>query len=612
MSFLVLIVASGVLGTLLLHGIDDQGVTERWLFRLYVGLSISAVIIIVLGSFSLRAAQCALYLIAAAGLGHELFFRKETLTTSSRHNTNDAPRDRLWYISAAALACATIPALAAVLAPVTGWDATVAHIALPQDYTRIGRICVLEGNDYSAYPHLLHSLFTYCYYESGERAVTLLNGMFGLLGCVALYVLGRRIEHRNAGMVAAAAFATAPVFIDQVGGASVDLAFAGMSVAALAAAVAWYDTEDRAWLLLAALLAGSSCGIRHTGYLVCVLLGAGVVLARSPSRFDSAIQFGAAVVLGALPWLTRSALLTGNPFYPFFAEFVSPGTLPAEPITRIAGHWSVRGTTLKDLAMFPWNIVMRPHWYDGWSKSPGGLVLFLGIPGLIVGGKRALPLGLYSIAGGACFFYFQRFARYILPFFLPMMVLAGVAACRLQHHYRRLPWLVMAAFGYGLLLALAAVHFKFPVIMGVEQREAYLERRVERYPAFVWANNHLLDGVTLSFDPRSYFFTGPAYCNYDALKFIREKSIAEQLEWLRRRDIRYVFVPRTYLEETEGLQAIGMLDIANQWTEQPDRFEPIAIFDALERPRAGGVERVEIYRVRYDGRNIRHGTEPCP
>ncbi|GAG44831.1 unnamed protein product, partial [marine sediment metagenome] len=226
--------------------------------------------------------------------------------------------------------------------------------------------------------------------------------------------------------------ATAPVFLDQAGTASIDLAFAALTAAALACLVAWFDEGKPAWLALAAFLAGSSCGIRHTGYLVCLLLGLAVLCGKNPNRVRTTAGFAGLALAAALPWLVRSAVVAGNPVYPFLESVFSPGRLPDASITAFAAHPSIKGTGWKDLLRFPWDIIMRPGLYDGWTKSPGGLVLLLGIPGLVVGGKRSRWLGGFSVAGGVSFFYFQRLARYLLPFFVPMMVVAGVAACRLK------------------------------------------------------------------------------------------------------------------------------------------------------------------------------------
>ena len=643
MAFFVVLAVAWVLGTCSLRRFTSGGTVENLTCRLYVGLSLSAVVSLVAGSVSLRAVQCLFYLIAALGLGYELIIRRQVQTAWGQAFV--LHRSFTWFdrICLCVLGCALVFSLVASLAPVTSWDAAVAHLALPKDYARQGYISLLEGNDYSGYPHLLHSLFAYAYFESGEVGVTMLNALFGALGCAAVFALGNRAQGRRCGLIAAAVYATAPIYIDQVGAASLDLAFAGMTVAALTGLLAWYEEEDRTWLWIAAFLAGSSCGIRHTGYVVCALLCIASLLAGGPERFRAAAYFCGVVFLGAFPWLARSALLTANPFYPFFSSVLSVGRIPAEEVAAVGAHSSIRGAGLVDLAWFPWRIILRPDRYDGWEKSPGGLVLFLGVPGLFIGGKRARWLGAFGIAGGVCLFYFRQSARYLLPFFAPMMVVAGMGATRLVECASaatfprapfsdcaatqgfsaalkratggmaallyRLPFrlmrdglfpLLVVAFAYGLTLDLAAVHFKIPVVLGLEERDEYLERRVERYEAFAWVNQNLpADSVILTLDPRSYYIRRATYQNCEALRFLRNAPFPQQLSWLRERGITHLLLPRAYLEQAHGLQAIGVTQMLQEWVARPRHFALVKMFN-LRRPRTNGTERVDIYRIRYD------------
>ena len=159
-------------------------------------------------------------------------------------------------------------ALLSALAPVTSWDAGVAHLALPSEYARDGKISFNEGNVYSAYPHLLHSLYAYVFSESGEMSTALLSWFFGALACLGVYCLGRRVENREVGFVAAAIFATTPIYFSQAGTVSIDLAFTALTVTSLLCLFAGHDDREMRWLVLAGFLVGASCGIRHTGYVV--------------------------------------------------------------------------------------------------------------------------------------------------------------------------------------------------------------------------------------------------------------------------------------------------------------------------------------------------------
>jgi hypothetical protein len=599
MSFVLLLAAGIVVGGWLIGPFRFRDRAESLVYRLLAGLIVCAVAILIIGSDSLRAAQVVINGLALFGLGYELF---RTLRASALPDSLETPRQPLSFIewvSLAAMGGALAMALISALAPATGWDACVAHLALPKDYVREGRIELFEGNEYSAYPHLLHCLFTYAFLQGGERGVMLLSWTFALMACVVVFDLGRRIEGRKCGLIAAAILATAPIFLDQGGTASVDLAFCTFAMAAMACLVAWHDERRPFWLFLSALFAGSSCGIRHTGYVVCLLLAITMLFMTRPDGARAAFWFGVAAFISALPWLARSAWLVGDPFYPFFADAIGSGRIPHWDVTSIGSHSTLKDTGLLRLLMFPWDIIMKPHLFDGWTKSPGGLVLLLGIPGLFVGGKRARGLGAFALAGLICFFYFERLARYLLPFFVPMMVVAAIAACRMKGLRYVIGPVLAVMFLYGLTLDAGAVHFKIPVVLGIEETDQYLKERVERYPAFQWVNGHIpLNELALTFDRRTYYFRGRTFQNDEPLRRIRNLPLSSQVDWLKAHDVRWVFLPITYIEESPGCRD-AFLSMVTVWRHARRNFIPAHTFD-LMRPRGPGMERVEVFEVRYD------------
>jgi hypothetical protein len=331
-----------------------------------------------------------------------------------------------------------------------------------------------------------------------------------------------------------------------------------------------------------------------------VLLVLGVFVFQRSGRFKVSLLFTGVAVLAAAPWLARSALATGTPFYPFLMFNVEAAAIPDAPITSVGTHGSLQTMDVWGFLTFPWNFITQPHLYDGWSKSPGALVLFLGIPGLIVGGKRARAVGAFCIAGGMGLFFFQQYARYFLPFLIPMMAVAAVAACRLKALRWGIAAVLISTYAYGLTLAVATVHFKVPVAIGMESRDAYLTRRVERHPAFEWVNKELPQNRTvLTLDPRSYYIHRPTYQNILSLANVVHKTPEEQLAWLRDREIAYLFFPQAYATESPLFSNSHIIDMLNIWRNDERHFKCIKTFSF---PRRSGEanEQVEIYEIHYD------------
>ena len=262
---------------------------------------------------------------------------------------------------------------------------------------------------------------------------------------------------------------------------------------------------------------------------------------------------------------------------------------------------SIRGTGLTDLLLFPWQIVMRPQEFDGWVNSPGGLVLLLGLPGMIFGSATVRMLGLFSVAGGIWFFYFEPLARPILPFFSSMMVIAGSGATRIPRMGQAVRVLLIFSFAYGLALGVGTVHSKIGAALGLKERRTYLAERVERYMAFEWANENLpTDARVLTLDPRTYFLRMPTYQNLEVLGLMQTLSYDEQLDWLESQRIEYLFYPSAYIEGSAVFRIRGFDDVVNVWRMDREHFRVETVLMAPV-PGGGDLERVEIYAIDYGG-----------
>jgi len=600
MSFIVLIIGSVTLGHACTHWLVFRDRYERLFFQLLFGFSVFAAVILFVGSWSLSNARVAVVLLCLISCIRVLGWLSPGAETKRAPATERSVLTVLETISLISAGVILALTFITALAPATSWDAAVAHLALPAAYAREGRFYVFEGNAYSAYPHFMHALYAFVFFDGGERGVQLLGWFFSLLACVGAYVLGSRVLGRKEGIVAAAILSATPIFIDQSGTAALDLAFLAYSLGALAALSAYYAEKDARWLFFSAFLVGSSCGIRHTGYLIGALFVASILFSSLSvsMKMRNSLLFGLTMVLAAFPWWFRSLVTVHSPLYPFFTEWVGTNPLPDAPVTTLGGHESLRLRGFTGLLRFPWMIVMRPDWFDGWQRSPGGLVLALGIPGLFLGGRSVRYLGLFSLSGLAAFYVFQQHARYMLPFFAPMMVVSAVAVTGPTWWYGIGRGILYTAFGLGIGLACAGAVIRGPAAFHLESREAYLSRRVERYGAFQWANNHFTpDTVVLLLDPRSYYYQGRSYQNPESLKGLCGKTVSEQVQWLKSREIRYVMMPHVYITESPGFRETGLLGMFETWMQDPEHFHLVKRLE-LPRVRRAGVERVDFYEVR--------------
>ena len=584
----LLIVAAWGTGGWILRGLGETRV-EVITLRMFSGFLVVALVSLSIGSVRLSWAVAALVVLAALSMARQP-------KRSNREYVVDTKRfDFLERVSVSAIALIGAFLFLASLAPVTSWDAGVAHLALPSDYVRLGRITLLDGNVYSAYPQALHSIFAVAYYISGERAVSVLCWCLGLLACGAVFALGRRLYNRKAGLLAAVFLITSPFFLSQVGTVAIDMPFAGIVLAALLCIVCWQREQGSHWLILAGLLVGFGCGVRHPGYVAMTLCAIGIFW--SGRSVKPAALFLGVATLSAMPWLIRSYLLVGNPVYPLLETVFPQNVFAVHQVTEWGAHETVQKSSLLGFAFFSFDLVMHPDRFDGWSANPGGWIWILGIPGVILGGRVARGLALFSLLGLSSLYVVQRLARYGAAFFVPMIAVAGVGGSRLSTKSRALTAFITAGILYGCVLTVATMYFKIPVAVGMESRDEYLLRRVDRYAAFQRANEVVPpDSRVLTIDLRSYYLDAATYQNIHDLAVLKSMSFPDKVAWLHERGIDYAFIPIELLENTPLLQATGVQSEIESWINAPDYFR---IVDDLEidRARGEGRERIVILEV---------------
>ncbi|MBM3290986.1 MAG: hypothetical protein FJY92_12620, partial [Candidatus Hydrogenedentes bacterium] len=455
----------------------------------------------------------------------------------------------------------------------------------------------VPNDNYSAYPQLVHTLFASAPGPL-ERNAGEIVWTFGALLCVAAGLLAARIGGAECACVAPAIVATSPLFLDQCGAPGIDVPYTATAIGAMLALAAWRQDARAGWLVLAGVLAGSGHGIRHTSLLVNALLVVGVAILATQRRAWNVSIFCAAAAASAAPWLVRTALVAGNPVYPFFSSVLGAGAAPDVDVAAFGAHSSIQGRGMLQLLVFPWSLTMQPAHYGGWSTSPGALWLVLGVVGVAVGGRGARLLGAFSGVGLAALFFFQRFARYAFPFIAPMMVVAALPHTKLPKLRGLMGAVLCISYLLGLAPAMAGAAMKLPAALGIEPRGPYLARRIERYEAMVWAARELPPGaVVLSLDPRGYYFDRRTMTNFEVLKELTKGTPDEQREWLAENGIRYVFYPGKYVDESPGFGETGVGAMAEAWRADGAHFRLIKEFD-LACPRDGGTERVEIYECR--------------
>jgi hypothetical protein len=469
-----------------------------------------------------------------------------------------ALEDRAWWLRSRferllAVYCGLmlIAALLWALPPPTAWDGLVYHLTAPKLYLATGQVSHPLDLPYLGFPQLVEMLFTWGVGLAGERAAAPIHWSCGLLLVLGLVTAGRRWLGGATGWLAAAILLTVPSIVLLAGWPYVDLALLLYTTLAFLSLACFFEggPQSRRWLTLSGAFAGLALSTKYTALALLPALAL-VLLVVQRFNSDSRIRnlqsaicnllllCGAALLVWS-PWLIKDFLLTGNPTYPFFFGGVYWDDWRA--------WWYDRpGTGLAYTA--PWELLTAPWdmtiWgvegAAGYAATIGPLFLSL-LPLLLLVWRRLGPgrrrwLGAALMFSGVLYGFWLWGAartallmqtRLLFPAFGLLALVVGTAVERLRalpQHPLALHWLVRVAVVLVLALTLVRTGLDLVagnpvgVVLGVEERESWLSRRLGWYHAAVEGiNRELPPGSVVLFlwEPRSYHCT--LDCRPDAL-----------------------------------------------------------------------------------------------
>jgi hypothetical protein len=301
-----------------LRGADLDGL--RALARVALGIATW-----MLALFALAALH-ALRPLPLAGLA--LGFAACALAAQRRWGGAAPARHGAGFLAVAALACA--PFWLRALDYRVAWDAGAYHLTLPERYLAAGGFADLPMNVYAVWPHATELLFALAMEIRDYALATALHTAFGVLSLWAVYLACAAAGRPAAGWLAAPLALANPVLAFELGVAYVDLASAFFFTAGVVfmARALRGPRVDAGALALAGVCGGALAGIKLPGVLGAAAIGAlalprAVALLRAGDTRSCgllALRYGLPVAALWLPWIVRSALLTGNPVYPFLYE----------------------------------------------------------------------------------------------------------------------------------------------------------------------------------------------------------------------------------------------------------------------------------------------------
>jgi hypothetical protein len=222
------------------------------------------------------------------------------------------------------------------LTPTVDTDGVVYHLTAPKRWLESGSLDYLATYPQSNSPMGVEMLYTIGLVFGGDISAKCLHLALGVLGAVGLFLCGRRLGGRTLGAVTATLYLVGPVgVIGTLGTAFIEGAVSFSVAAAALAWVVWFQERDAGWLRCAAVLAGVAVTFKLTCALLPLALAVLTVLVlldeqrrRGSERkvvsasIASTWQVVPLLAAPVVPWLIRSVLLTGNPVFPLFAQWI--------------------------------------------------------------------------------------------------------------------------------------------------------------------------------------------------------------------------------------------------------------------------------------------------
>lgn len=468
--------------------IDSIDAWERDLLAIGLGLGSTCLIILALGTLGWIDAVSAWAFVIAGGLwGMPLLITRLRKITAGGLTR---------YVGLRLSACLTLIGFCGLLnflgalAPISSADALSYHFAMAKAYVRAGRIIETPWSLESYGPSNIQMLYLLGMLLYEDILGVLFHWLLGLLLVGAIVALARRYLRGPEAIMAAAIFYVSGLIAWESTSGYVDLGLAFFTLLAFLSLIAWKEGGGEGWLILAGIFSGFAAGTKLTGIIIPLLVGLEVLLAQRGKAGGTLLRFGmpAALVLG--PWVLRSALYTGNPFYPFLTPtFGGPDTTQwISQTMTLPGY----GKSLKDLILLPFNLTFRGTAFDR-GELLGPLYLafcpFAWRSPIVKALWR--PILLFFLV----WFYTSQQVRLLLPV-VPLLALWAAqgythlgARGRITQVTTRVTLAAGLLFGIGVT-AVYNVQF-LPVVLGREPRADFLARKVLYYPEIRWMNEHL-------------------------------------------------------------------------------------------------------------------------
>lgn len=323
----------------------------------------------------------------------------------------------------------------------------------------------------------------------------LVHYAFGILAALATYWLARRLAGHDIGVLAAVIFYTIPLIAIESGIAYNDLAMTFYFVLGFGLWLSWILDDVKGSFLAAAIVLGLFASTKWNGPVSIMILTLMTTWMKRSQLRMSLRQIAGFVSITAsfsVMWYVKNWIINGNPLGPF-AESLFDGVnwTVAHSLAYLASVKSL-DLSLSHFFLAPIKLFLMPSQY-GELTFLGPILLMLAPIGFALWRTRE-SLTILTFAAFSYVFWWatSQQSRLLIPIF----TLLAIVSAQTAHDERltRVRTPILCIILVSMLLNLAfpiAYHGKaVGYILGVEDRDAYLERIRPVYPAMQYINTH--------------------------------------------------------------------------------------------------------------------------
>jgi hypothetical protein len=345
-----------------------------------------------------------------------------------------------------------------VVAGARAWDGEAYHLPVALQWNHLGSLIEplarqvpfgIWGLEKFANPGNGHLLMSVPLAAGWDRLACLVQLPWVLVAAWAVATLASAAGASRAGaMLAALAFASAPIVAEQAAVPMLDLLTAALSLTGLALVVSTADEAQppRAALAWAGLCLGLALGTKTTALSHLGIVVAAALVSRWLWRARPRALLGASaaplmlLLAPSVFWYGRSAALFGNPVHPIELRILGWTIAEGTTAEDMSGRWDLdrmKMASRREWLLFP---LRDPEYGD--ETGFGALLVSLGAAGVLVGvGDLALlrrgltpyrRLALLTVVAFAAFWFAAaRTPRFNLPLLGLVAALGGTTADRL-------------------------------------------------------------------------------------------------------------------------------------------------------------------------------------